>query len=375
MLSAQSKPQSLKSYDMDNLLNSIYAKVKYGVRINDAEALGLFASNDLLAIGELAALANDRLNGDTVYYNVNRHINYTNLCVNRCTFCAFSRETGDDGGYTLALNDILARAAEAVAAGATELHMVGGLHPDLPFDFYLEMLAAIKADAPQLHLKAFTAVELDYFAQLTGQPVEVVIDELKGAGLGSLPGGGAEIFAPAVRDRICPEKISGARWLAIHEAVHRAGLKSNATMLFGHLESPVDRVDHLSQLRQLQDRTGGFQAFIPLAFQPDNTRVPGAKGVGGVDALKTLAISRLYLDNFRHIKAYWVMLGLKIAQVALCFGVNDLDGTVVEEQIGHDAGADSPQQLSKEQLADLIRKAGKVPIERDTLYREVRRPA
>ena len=360
---------------MDNLLNSIYAKVKYGVRINDAEALGLFASNDLLAIGELAALANDRLNGDTVYYNVNRHINYTNLCVNRCTFCAFSRETGDDGGYTLALNDILARAAEAVAAGATELHMVGGLHPDLPFDFYLEMLAAIKADAPQLHLKAFTAVELDYFAQLTGQPVEVVIDELKGAGLGSLPGGGAEIFAPAVRDRICPEKISGARWLAIHEAVHRAGLKSNATMLFGHLESPVDRVDHLSQLRQLQDRTGGFQAFIPLAFQPDNTRVPGAKGVGGVDALKTLAISRLYLDNFRHIKAYWVMLGLKIAQVALCFGVNDLDGTVVEEQIGHDAGADSPQQLSKEQLADLIRKAGKVPIERDTLYREVRRPA
>jgi len=360
---------------MDNLLNSIYAKVKYGVRINDAEALGLFASNDLLAIGELAALANDRLNGDTVYYNVNRHINYTNLCVNRCTFCAFSRETGDDGGYTLALNDILARAAEAVAAGATELHMVGGLHPDLPFDFYLEMLAAIKADAPQLHLKAFTAVELDYFAQLTGQPVEVVIDELKGAGLGSLPGGGAEIFAPAVRDRICPEKISGARWLAIHEAVHRAGLKSNATMLFGHLESPVDRVDHLSQLRQLQDRTGGFQAFIPLAFQPDNTRVPGAKGVGGVDALKTLAISRLYLDNFLHIKAYWVMLGLKIAQVALCFGVNDLDGTVVEEQIGHDAGADSPQQLSKEQLADLIRKAGKVPIERDTLYREVRRPA
>ena len=360
---------------MDNLLNSIYAKVKYGVRINDAEALGLFASNDLLAIGELAALANDRLNGDTVYYNVNRHINYTNLCVNRCTFCAFSRETGDDGGYTLALNDILARAAEAVAAGATELHMVGGLHPDLPFDFYLEMLAAIKADAPQLHLKAFTAVELDYFAQLTGQPVEVVIDELKGAGLGSLPGGGAEIFAPAVRDRICPEKISGARWLAIHEAVHRAGLKSNATMLFGHLESPVDRVDHLSQLRQLQDRTGGFQAFIPLAFQPDNTRVPGEKGVGGVDALKTLAISRLYLDNFLHIKAYWVMLGLKIAQVALCFGVNDLDGTVVEEQIGHDAGADSPQQLSKEQLADLIRKAGKVPIERDTLYREVRRPA
>ena len=357
---------------MDNLLNSIHAKVKYGVRISDAEALGLFASNDLLALGELAALANDRRNGDTVYFNVNRHINYTNLCVNRCTFCAFSREADDEGSYTLALNDILAKAAEAVAAGATELHMVGGLHPHLPFDFYLEMLAALKADAPQLHLKAFTAVEIDYFAQLTGQPIETVIAELKAAGLGSLPGGGAEIFAPAVRAQICPEKISGARWLEIHEAVHRAGLKSNATMLFGHLESPADRVDHLARLRQLQDRTGGFQAFIPLAFQPDNTRVPGARGVGGIDALKTLAISRLYLDNFRHIKAYWVMLGLKIAQVALCFGVNDLDGTVVEEKIGHDAGADSPQQLSKEQLVTLIRKAGKVPVERDTLYREVR---
>jgi len=353
------------------LLGEVRAKVADGVRLNDAEALALFACNDLLAIGELAALANARLNGTTVYFNVNRHINYTNLCINRCTFCAFSRETGDEGGYTLALNDILAMAAEAVTAGATELHMVGGLHPELPFDFYLEMLAAIRADAPQLHIKAFTAVELDYFAQLTGQPVAAVIAELKEAGLGSLPGGGAEIFAPQVREKICPEKISGERWLEIHGAVHRAGLKSNATMLFGHLESYADRVDHLRQLRQLQDRTGGFQAFIPLAFQPDNTRVPGAKGVGGVDALKTLAISRLYLDNFRHIKAYWVMLGLKIAQVALCFGVNDLDGTVVEEKIGHDAGADSPQQLSKEQLMTLIRKAGRKPVERDTLYREV----
>jgi len=356
---------------MNQLLNRIHSKVENWERLTDVEALGLFACDDLLAVGEVAALANARLNGDTVYFNVNRHVNYTNLCVNRCTFCAFSREADDEGSYTLALNDVLAKAAEAVAGGATELHMVGGLHPHLPFDFYLEMLATIKADAPRLHIKAFTAVELDYFAQLTGQAVETVIDELKNAGLGSLPGGGAEIFAPEVRNRICPEKISGERWLQIHEAVHRAGLKSNATMLFGHLESPADRVDHLRQLRQLQDRTGGFQAFIPLAFQPDNTRVPGAKGVGGVDALKTLAISRLYLDNFRHIKAYWVMLGLKIAQVALCFGVNDLDGTVVEEKIGHDAGADSPQQLSKEQLMELIRKAGKVPVERDTLYREV----
>ncbi len=250
--------------------------------------------------------------------------------------------------------------------------MVGGLHPELPFDFYLEMLASIKADNPALHIKAFTAVEIDYFARLTGQSVEAVIAELKSAGLDSMPGGGAEIFNKEVRDRICPEKISGERWLEVTEKVHRAGLKTNATMLFGHLESFEDRVDHLGRLRRLQDKTGGFQTFIPLAFQPDNTRVPGAKGVGGVDALKTLAISRLYLDNFRHVKAYWVMLGLKIAQISLAFGVNDLDGTVVEEKIGHDAGADSPQALSKERIVDLIRKAGRVPVERDTLYNELR---
>jgi aminodeoxyfutalosine synthase len=250
--------------------------------------------------------------------------------------------------------------------------MVGGLHPDLPFDFYLEMLACIKADNPNLHIKAFTAVEIDYFAKFTEQSVDQVLAELQAAGLDSMPGGGAEIFNKEVRDKICPEKISGERWLEIIEQVHTAGLKSNATMLFGHLETFDDRIDHMSRLRDLQDRTGGFQAFIPLAFQPDNTRVPGAKGVSGIDALKTLAISRLYLDNFQHIKAYWVMLGLKIAQVSLAFGVNDLDGTVVEEQIGHDAGAESPQSLSLNQLTAMIRKAGKEPIERNTLYEELR---
>lgn len=357
---------------MIKLFETVRAKIECGARISDADALELFESGDLLAIGELAALANRRRNGDKVYFNVNRHINYTNLCVNRCTFCAFSKGVEDEGCYTLAINDILAKAAEASAAGATEIHMVGGLHPELPFDFYLEMLASIKADNPKLHIKAFTAVEIDYFASLTEQPVEVVIEELMAAGLGSMPGGGAEILGQRVRELICPEKISGERWLEVTEKVHRAGLKTNATMLFGHLEGYADRIDHLAKLRRLQDKTGGFQAFIPLAFQPDNTRVPGAKGVGGVDALKTLAISRIYLDNFRHIKAYWVMLGLKIAQVALAFGVNDLDGTVVEEQIGHDAGADSPQALSKEQIVAQIRKAGKIPVERDTLYRELR---
>lgn len=358
---------------MINLFKNIRTKIEAGTRISDDEALALFECDDLLAVGELAALANQRSNGDKVYFNVNRHINYTNICVNRCTFCAFSREhEDDDGGYTLALGDILKRAADARAAGATEIHMVGGLHPDLPFDFYLEILAAIKADSPELHIKAFTAVEIDYFAKLTGQSPVDVIEELKAAGLDSMPGGGAEIFAPEVRKQICPEKISGERWLEVTEQVHLAGLKTNATMLFGHVETYAERVDHLARLRQLQDRTGGFQAFIPLAFQPDNTRVPGAKGVGGVDALKTLAVSRIYLDNFRHIKAYWVMLGLKVSQVSLAFGVNDIDGTVIEEQIGHDAGADSPQQLSKDQLVALIHKAGKQPVERDTLYNEIR---
>lgn len=358
---------------MDALIARLRRKIQTGERITDSEALQLFASHDLLGIGELAAAANLRKNGDRVYFNVNRHINYTNICVNQCTFCAFSRTGDDESGYTLALNNILERVAEARAAGATEIHMVGGLHPDLPFDFYLEMLAAIKADSPGLHIKAFTAVEVDYFADLSGQPVEAVIAELIEAGLDSMPGGGAEIFNARVRSQICPEKISGERWLEVTEKVHRAGLKTNATMLFGHVETAADRVDHLSRLRHLQDRTGGFQAFIPLAFQPDNTRVPAARGVGGADALKTLAISRLYLDNFQHIKAYWVMLGLKVAQVALCFGVNDLDGTVVEEQIGHEAGAASPQALSKDQLIEQIRRAGRTPVERDTLYREVRR--
>lgn len=357
---------------MEKFFAGMKEKIESAQRLTDEEALSLFESNDLLAIGDLAATANRLKNGERVYFNVNRHINYTNLCVNRCTFCAFSKEIGESGEYTLALEQIAAKAREAAAGGATEIHSVGGLHPELPFAFYLEMLRAIKGVAPQLHIKAFTAVEIDYFSQLSGLSLVEVIEQLKAAGLGSLPGGGAEILGQRVRDKICPEKISGARWLEVTELVHRAGLKSNATMLFGHLEEFQDRVEHLRLLRELQDRTSGFQAFIPLAFQPDNTRVPGAKGVGGVDALKTLAISRLYLDNFQHVKAYWVMLGLKIAQTSLCFGVNDLDGTVVEEKIGHDAGADSPQALAKDGIIALIRKAGRIPVERDTLYRELR---
>ncbi|HEX9080274.1 MAG TPA: aminofutalosine synthase MqnE [Desulfuromonadaceae bacterium] len=352
---------------------SIAQKVTSNQRISAQEALQLFESNDLLAIGELAALANRRRNGGNVFFNVNRHINPTNICVNRCAFCAFSKTTGDEGAYTLALDEICRRAREAQAEGATEVHMVGGLHPDLAFEFYEEVLQAVRRAAPALHIKAFTAVEIDYFSRISGLPPEKVLERLKIAGLGSMPGGGAEILVEDVRRKICPEKITGARWLEIIRLAHRAGLKTNATMLYGHVETHADRVAHMAMLRDLQDETGGFQAFIPLAFQPENSDLkPDIRGTGGLDDLKTLAIGRIFLDNFDHVKAYWVMLGEKIAQVALAFGVNDLDGTVVEEKIGHDAGAQSPQSLTKEGIIRLIKKAGKTPVERDTLYRAIR---
>jgi len=352
---------------------NIAAKLRNMQRISSDEALTLFESNDLLAIGELAALANERKNGKNVFFNVNRHINPTNICVNRCAFCAFSRTSGEEGAYTLALDEICRRAKEAEAEGATEVHMVGGLHPDLPFEFYTDMLRAVRLVAPALHIKAFTAVEIEYFSRISGLSIEQVLERLMTAGLGSMPGGGAEILVEEVRQKICPEKISGQRWLEIIRLAHLAGLKTNATMLYGHLETPADRVAHMEMLRNLQDETGGFQAFIPLAFQPENSDLKlDIKATSGLDDLKTLAISRIFLDNFDHIKAYWVMLGEKIAQVSLSFGINDLDGTVVEEKIGHDAGAQSPQSLTKEGIIRLIRKAGKIPVERDTLYRPIR---
>ncbi|WP_129125315.1 aminofutalosine synthase MqnE [Geomonas oryzae] len=351
----------------------IAEKVHSGVRIDEAEALFLFEYPDLLALGELAQTVNERRNGRKVFFNVNRHINHTNICVNRCRFCAFFRRPGEKGAYLMSLDEVRTRAEEALQQGATEIHVVGGLHPDLPFEFYLELLATIKAVSPDLHVKAFTAVEIAYLADLAKLTIPQTLEKLKEAGLGSLPGGGAEIFAPEIRKQLCPEKITGAEWLSIMKQVHEAGLKSNATMLYGHLESVADRVDHMRQLRELQDLTGGFQVFIPLAFQPEHSELKiGGSGTSGVDDLRTLAVGRIYLDNFANVKAYWVMLGEKIAQVALCFGVNDLDGTVVEERIGHDAGAETPQAMSRDAIVAMIRKAGRIPVERDTLYRELR---
>jgi aminodeoxyfutalosine synthase len=353
---------------------TISAHISAGHRITTDEALYLFTSNDLLTIGELAALVNKHKNGENVFFNINRHINPTNICVNRCAFCAFSRTAGEDGAYTLALDEICRRVQIADLEGATEVHIVGGLHPDLAFEFYEETLQTIRHTAPKIHIKAFTAVEIEYFSRISGLTIEKVLERLILSGLGSMPGGGAEILVEEIRQIICPEKISGSRWLEIIRLAHLGGLKTNATMLYGHVETVSDRVRHMEMLRCLQDETGGFQAFIPLAFQTENSDLKLAiKGSSGLDDLKTLAIARIFLDNFDHIKAYWVMLGEKIAQVSLAFGVNDLDGTVVEEKIGHDAGAKSPQSLSKDDIIRLIRKAGKIPVERDTLYSPIRK--
>jgi aminodeoxyfutalosine synthase len=319
----------------------------------------------------MADLANRRVNGERVYFIVNRHINPTNICVNRCKFCAFGKGKEEPLAYTLTMDEILVRAQEARSQNATELHIVGGLHPDLPFDFYLRMLRTLRERFPEMHIQAFTAVEIDYFSRITGLPLEEVIRWMKEAGLGSLPGGGAEIFAPEVRNRICPEKITGDRWLEVMEEVHAAGLKSNATMLYGHVETLESRVDHMRRLRELQDRTGGFQSFIPLAFHPKNTEI--AKGyTTGLADLLSLAVGRIYLDNFRHVKSFWIMVGPKIAQISLHFGVDDIDGTVVEEKITHAAGARAGQEMTVAELVTMIRQAGKIPVERDTLYNVVR---
>jgi aminodeoxyfutalosine synthase len=299
------------------------------------------------------------------------HINPTNICVNRCKFCAFSRSKGQPGAYEMSIEDILAKARSA-EKGVREFHIVSGLHPDLPFSWYLEMLRALKKDFPNVHLKAFTAVEIDYLSRISGLDLQETLLQLKEAGLGSLPGGGAEIFNSSVRSTLCAEKITGDRWLEVIETVHKAGLKTNATMLYGHIETPEHRIDHLLRLRELQDKTGGFQAFIPLSFHSPNTEIKKSAYTTGFDDLKTLAISRLMLDNFDHIKAYWVMLGEKIAQVSLNFGVDDLDGTVVEERITKAAGGTTDGSMAKDDIVHLIKQAGRIPVERDTVYNVVK---
>jgi aminodeoxyfutalosine synthase len=356
-------------------LKKIEDKVFSGERLTPEDALKLFHSNDIFTIGRLASYIAYKKNGNNVYFVQNRHINPTNICVNRCKFCAFSRSKGEKGAYELNIKDIINKLKtqnSKLKTPFTEVHIVGGLHPDWQFDYYLKMLKQIKKSFPSIHIKAFTAVEIDYFSRISGLSLTDTLEELKNAGLDSIPGGGAEIFNKRIRNKLCPEKIDGKRWLEIMEKAHRLGIKSNATMLYGHIESYRDRVEHMLKLRNLQDKTGGFQAFIPLAFHPLNTKINGRSYTSGIDDIKTIAISRLFLDNFPHIKAYWVMLGEKIAQLALMFGADDLDGTIIEEKITHSAGALSGKAMKKDELVRLIEKAGKIPVERDSFYKPLK---
>jgi aminodeoxyfutalosine synthase len=355
----------------DTRLRVIREKVEAGVRLSFDDGMVLEEHADLFTLGELANLVRERKNGNFTYYNVNTHLNPTNVCVYRCTFCAFRADLKSPKGYVMSDEQILERAAEADRRGATELHIVGGLHHQLPYEWYLNVIRIIHQARPRLHLKAYTAVEWDWFARLTGRSTRDLLAEFKEAGLGSLPGGGAEIFHPEIREQICEHKADASEWLRIHQEAHELGLRSNATMLYGHIEKAEHRIDHLIRLRELQDRTGGFQTLIPLAFHPDNTRLSHIPKASGMMDLRVMAISRLMLDNFPHIKAYWVMLGIKTAQVSLSFGADDLDGTVVHEKIYHDAGSDSPQELTVAEIRRLIEEAGRVPVERDTLYHEV----
>ncbi|HZD58958.1 MAG TPA: aminofutalosine synthase MqnE [Anaerolineae bacterium] len=349
-------------------LRTIEEKVKSGGRLSREEGIALYGANDILFLGMLARYVKESKTGNYAYFNVNRHINLTNVCISRCKFCAFSADKGDPHAYTMTLEEAQERALEAPKLGATELHIVSGLHPDLPFDYYLEVISECKKALPDIHIQAFTAVEIDYFTQLTGLSVREVLEKLKEAGLGSMPGGGAEIFSGRVRGLTCENKASGKRWLETMRIAHELGIRSNATMLYGHVETIEERIDHLIRLRELQDETGGFQSFIPLPFHPDNTSLADIRRTTAYDDIKTMAISRLMLDNFDHVKAFWIMLGLKIAQLSLDFGADDLDGTVVEEKITHSAGAQTEESIEKEELIWLIKDAGRTPAERDTLY-------
>ncbi|WP_448381993.1 aminofutalosine synthase MqnE [Desulfosoma sp.] len=349
-------------------LDRIYHKVSAGQRLDLEDGLRLFRCGDLVALGALAHQVRLRRHGRTTFYVVNQHINYSNVCVNGCLFCAFRRRKGEPGAFELTVSDVVAKVRERLQDPITEIHMVGGCHPELRLETFEAMLRAIRRIRPHVHLKAFTAVEIAHFAHLEGLSTREVLLRLQAAGLEMLPGGGAEVFSPRVRRLLCPNKLDGDGWLRVMREAHHLGIKSNATMLFGHKETLEERLEHLDALRRLQDETGGFVCFIPLPFQPRNTEVEGARGPSGVDILKTMAVSRLMLDNIPHIKAYWVMLGVKLAQVALHFGADDLDGTVVEEKIGHMAGADSDDFLTRETLENLIREAGFDPVERNCFF-------
>ncbi len=353
--------------------SDILAKVKAGDRLTEEDGLRLYESPELLAVGYLANTVRERLNGNYAYFNYNQHINYSNICINLCKFCAFGRDKSSREAYQMSPEEVRFKVMERLSEPITEIHMVGGIHPDLEFDYYLDILRAIKEVRPEVHIKAFTCVEIAHLATLAGKSVEETLKMLMEAGLDSLPGGGAEVFSPRIRKKTCEKKLSGEGWLEVARTAHSLGLKSNATMLYGHIETAEEKIEHLAALREVQDESGGFQTFIPLSFHPRNTAMAYLSQSTGINDLKNIAISRIFLDNFPHIKAYWIMVGSKLAQVALSFGADDIDGTVTEEKVTHMAGAETEQAMALEELVRLIREADRIPVQRDTLYQEIER--
>ena len=356
----------------DGGLMEVAEKLDAGTRLDLDDGLRLFASPDLLAVGWLANREREKRHAGQTFFNHNIRIEATNVCVASCLFCAFARlRPGDEGAYTLNLEQVWDKLRAREDQSLTEVHVVNGLHPDLPFDYYLDLLRGFKRIRADVHLKCFTAVEIAFFADLYGRTDEQILRELMAAGLDSLPGGGAEVFAERVRRKICHDKCGTDRYLEIHRTAHRLGMRTNVTMLYGHIETDEERVDHMLRARALQDDTAGFQAFIPLAFHPDNNQMRKLPAPTTAETLRVHAVARLMLDNVAHIKAFWIATGVETAQTALWFGVDDLDGTVQEEQIYHMAGARTPEVLTTDDISRLIRTAGRVPVERDTLYNVV----
>ncbi len=355
-----------------NGLEQIYHKMQAGQRLERQDGLDLLNTDNILGLGYLANEFRHHKLGDNVYFNNNAHINYSNVCKVRCGLCAFAKDPGEKGAYTMSIEQVVDRAEYYAALGATEIHIVGGIHPDLPFSYYLDLIREVHRRVPQVALKAFTAAEYDYFAQMQQMSIESVLTTLKKAGLSFIPGGGAENFSPRVRNIICPGKLSGERWLEVHRTAHNLGIPTNANILYGCIETKEELVDHLLALRALQDETNGFYALIPTPFHPKNTQFEQIKPAGALDNLRLIATARLLLDNFRYIKAYWVSISPQVAQIALSFGANDLDGVVREEKIYHTAGASSPQMQSEHELVRLIQEAGLTAVERDTFYNQLR---
>lgn len=358
---------------MSNRMQEIAAKVREGVRLSREEGIFLYRCGDLLEMGELAREIKHQRTGRHVFFNVNCHLNLTNICVSRCKFCAFGvDENGRGGPYLMTAQEAFDYGSRYAGTGITEYHIVSAMHPRMPFDYYVEVVDRLHRAYPHIHIQAFTAVEIVYFAQISGLSVEQVLTTLKSVGLGSMPGGGAEILNDQIRQELCPKKANSQQWLEVHRIAHRLGIKTNCTMLYGHVESIEDRIDHMIQLREVQDEAPGFQSFIPLPFLPENTKLSHLPRTSAVDDLKTIAISRLMLDNINYIKAFWIMQGIPVAQIALHFGADDMDGTIVEERIMHAAGAETRKGIARDEMIRLIRETGYIPTERDTLYHIIR---